>query len=35
MGAFFYNLIVYPIEMIVEALFVFFFKAFDNLITYT
>ena len=31
MGAFFYNLIVYPIEMIVEALFVFFFKAFDNL----
>lgn len=31
MGSFLYNIIVYPIELLVELLFVFFFKAFDNI----
>jgi YidC/Oxa1 family membrane protein insertase len=30
MGTFFYNIIVYPLELIIEALFVLFYKAFRN-----
>ena len=29
--AFLYNIIIVPIEMIIEVLFTFFFKAFGNL----
>lgn len=30
MGTFFYNIIGYPLELIIEALFVLFYKAFRN-----